>query len=487
MRRLVAWLAAPALAGCMVGPNYHAPTLQAPQAYGEQALAPQASADTADLARWWAQLGDPELTSLIERALARNLDLKTAVSRVQEAREQVVVARAALFPQLNASAIAAHRDANNGGAAAAASAAGGQAAGGAGASSNPLESLPRHFNLYDLGFSSSWEIDLFGGARRQTEAARAQAEGAAWDARDVQVELTAQVARAYLSLRQAQARQAQAQADIARIDDLLDLVSARAKAGVVTDLDVNQQRQALASRRAEVPQLDQQARSAIHALGVLLGEPPMALAAELTPPKPLPAAPQTLPVGLPSELLKRRPDLRAAERNLAAATAQIGVAVADRYPKLNLLDLAGVAANRLNALTNSRNLSNIALGQLSLPLFDAGRRRATVRAKEAEAEQADLAYRQAWLGALQEVEDALVAYAADGRREAALAEELRTARDTAALARARYRAGLTPFLDVLEAEAAVNQAGDQLVSARSAKAGDTVALFTALGGGWTPG
>ena len=486
MRRLAAWLAAPALAGCMVGPNYQAPTLPAPQAYGEQAAAPQASAETADLARWWAQLGDPELTSLIERALARNLDLKTAVSRVKEAHEQVVVARAALFPQLNASAIAAHRDANNGGASAAASSAPGQAAGGAG-TSNPLESLPRHFNLYDLGFSSSWEIDLFGGARRQTEAARAQAEGAEWEARDVQVELTAQVARAYLSLRQAQARKAQAQADIARIGDLLDLVSARAKAGVVTDLDVNQQRQALAARRAEVPQLDQQARSAIHALGVLLGEPPMALAAELSPAKPLPAAPQTLPVGLPSELLKRRPDLRAAERNLAAATAQIGVAVADRYPKLNLLDLAGVAANRLNALTNSRNLSNIALGQLSLPLFDAGRRRATVRAKEAEAEQADLAYRQAWLGALQEVEDALVAYAADGRREAALTEELRTARDTATLARARYQAGLTPFLDVLEAEAAVNQAGDQLVSARSAQAGDTVTLFTALGGGWTPG
>ncbi|HEX3887283.1 MAG TPA: efflux transporter outer membrane subunit [Phenylobacterium sp.] len=482
MRRAAAILALLSLSGCMVGPNYHAPKLATPPAYGEQALA-QASADRADLSAWWKQLGDPTLDSLIDRAFAENLDVKTAASRLREARLQITVARAALFPTASGSYIAARRDAQSGSSGAPPAAGATGAASGAAASAF---SLPKHLDVYSLGVDAQWEIDIFGGTRRGIESAEAQAQAAHWQARDAQVALSAEVAKAYMTLRLAQARRAEADADVARLTDLFSLLAARRKAGVVTELDVNQQRQALQARQAQIPQLDQQARGAIHALSVLLAQPPMALQVELATPKPMPASPVALPVGLPSELLARRPDVRVAERNLAAATAQIGVATAALYPKLDLLGLASFASRDFSSLLSRKNFSTIGAADGSWTLFDAGRGRANVAAKREAATQADLAYRKALLTALQEVEDALSARAADSQQEASLAQDLKTAQDTATLADARYKAGLTPFIDVLQAQGAVTQASDQLLSAQAAVVGDAVSLFTALGGGWTP-
>ncbi|HZZ67415.1 MAG TPA: efflux transporter outer membrane subunit [Phenylobacterium sp.] len=486
MRRAVAILALLSLGGCMVGPNYHAPKLATPPAFGEQALA-NASADRADLSAWWKQLGDPTLDSLIDRAFAENLDVKTAASRLREARLQITVARAALFPTASGSAIAARRDAQSGssGAPPAAAGATGAPTAASGAAASAF-SLPKHLEVYSLGVDAQWEIDIFGGTQRGIESAEAQAQAAHWQARDAQVALSAEVARAYMTLRLAQARRAEADADVARLTDLFSLLAARRKAGVVTELDVNQQRQALQARQAQIPQLDQQARGAIHALSVLLAQPPMALQAELATPRPMPASPVALPVGLPSELLARRPDVRVAERNLAAATAQIGVATAALYPKLDLLALASFASRDFSSLLSRKNFSTIGAADGSWTLFDAGRGRANVAAKREAATQADLAYRKALLTALQEVEDALSARAADSQQEASLAQDLKTAQDTATLADARYKAGLTPFIDVLQAQGAVTQASDQLLSAQAAVVGDAVSLFTALGGGWTP-
>jgi outer membrane protein TolC len=211
----------------------------------------------------------------------------------------------------------------------------------------------------------------------------------------------------------------------------------------------------------------------------------MTLQAELATPRPMPASPIALPVGLPSELLARRPDVRVAERNLAAATAQIGVATAALYPKLDLLALASFASRDFSSLLSRKNFSTIGAADGSWTLFDAGRGRANVAAKREAATQADLAYRKALLTALREVEDALSARAADSQQEARLAEDLKTAQDTATLADARYKAGLTPFIDVLQAQGAVTQASDQLLSAQAAVVGDAATLFTALGGGWT--
>jgi NodT family efflux transporter outer membrane factor (OMF) lipoprotein len=488
MRRWLPFLAFAGLAGCAVGPNYHAPNLPAPLAYGEQGIA-QATSDRADLSAWWKQLGDPMLDSLIDRAFAENLDVKTAASRLREARAQITVARSALFPTASASAIAARRDAqssfpNSSGGAPPPSATGGGGGAAGAATAASAFSLPKHLDIYSLGVDAQWEIDIFGGTRRGIESAEAQAEAAHWQARDAQVALSAEVAKAYMSLRLAQARRAEADADVARLNDLFDLIRARARAGLVTELDVNQQRQALQARQAQIPQLDQQARAAIHALSVLLAQPPMALEAELAAPKGLPASPVALPVGLPSELLARRPDVRAAERSLAAATADIGVATADLYPKLNLLALASFAGRDFSSLLSRKNFSTIGAADGSWTLFDAGRGRATVKAKREAAEQADLAYRKALLTALQEVEDALSARAADSQQLAALTADLKTAQDSAALADARYKSGLTPFIDVLQAQGAVTQASDQLLSAQAAVVGDAVSLFTALGGGW---
>jgi multidrug efflux system outer membrane protein len=490
MRRLVLVLAFAGLGGCMVGPNYRQPKLETPPAFGEVGRTPDASGEAADLSQWWRQLGDPVLDSLIDRALAQNLDVKTAASRLREARQQIVVARAALFPDASASGIAVRRDAQTalGGAPPAATAGTTGAAPGAPAAASTAGglSLPKHLDVYSLGVDATWEIDIFGGTRRGIESAEAQADAAHWQVRDAQVALSAEVAKAYMTLRLAQARRAQADADVARISDLMSLVAARSKSGVVTELDVNQQRQALQARRAEIPQLDQQARGAIHALSVLLAQPPTALDAELSPAKGLPPAPTSLPVGLPSELLQRRPDVRAAERSLASASAQIGVATADLYPKLDLLGLASFASRDLSSLLSSRNFSTIGVADGSWTLFDAGRGRANVKAKREEAAQAELAYRKAWLSALQDVEDALTAYAADHERQTRYAEDLKTSQDSATLADARYRAGLTPFIDVLQAQGSITQANDQLLQAQGAVIGDLVSLYTALGGGWSP-
>jgi NodT family efflux transporter outer membrane factor (OMF) lipoprotein len=474
MRRLLTLTLALTLGACTVGPNYRPPQLATPARFAEPA--PGAADQTADLSRWWTQLGDPELDSLIDRALAQNLDLKNAVSRVAEARQAVRIARAAELPSASAAPVALRRDVPF----PAPSAAGNTNSGSA---STAGLALPNHLHLYSLGGDVQWQVDLFGGARRGVEAARAEVEASLWQARDSQVSLSAEVARDYLMLRQAQARKAVAQADIQRLQDLLGLVHARRRFGLDTELDVNQQLTALYARQVSLPQDDKQIRSAAHALAVLLAENPTALDAELIP-KPLPAAPLVLPVGLPSDLLRRRPDIRAAERQLAAATAQIGVAVADQYPKLDLIGLASFTGTDLGDLLKASNLSGISVADGSWSIFSGGRLRAAVRQRREEARQAELGWRQTVLTALREVEDALSAYAADTRQTEALDLDLKTARDTAQLTDQRYRSGLSAFTDVLLAEAAIESAEDQWVTAQSARIENLTTLYAALGGGW---
>ncbi len=468
------------LGACTVGPNYRQPQLTPPARFAEPA--PGAADQTADLSRWWAQLGDPELDSLIDRALAQNLDLKRAVSRVAEARQAVRIARAAELPSVSADPIALRRDVPFPPSSSASTQGNGSSGSAANASTAGL-ALPNHLHLYSLGGDVQWQVDLFGGARRGVEAARAEAEASLWQARDSQVSLSAEVARDYLMLRQAQARKAVAEADIRRLRDLLGLVHARRQFGLDTELDVNQQLTALYARQVSLPQYDKQIRSAAHALAVLLAQTPTALDAELTP-KPLPAVPLVLPVGLPSDLLRRRPDIRAAERQLAAATAQIGVAVADQYPKLDLIGLASFAGTDLGDLLKASNFSTIGVADGSWSIFNGGRLRAAAAQRREQARQAELSWRQTVLTALREVEDALAGYAADTRQTAQLELNLKTARDTAQLTDQRYRSGLSAFTDVLLAEAAIESAEDQLVTAQSARMDDLTSLYAALGGGW---
>jgi multidrug efflux system outer membrane protein len=481
--RKVTLLAATMLTACSVGPNYVKPDVATPSAYQDlptaKAQAPLSFpvAGEADLSQWWMQFGDAELQSLIGRALHSNLDLLTAASRVRETREQEIVAGAAGLPQLNANGLGAHLHSNS----SLLSKLGGS---GGASSGTPPPSGPMDMKLYSVGFDATWEVDIFGGVRRGVEAAQANTEAAIWQMRDGEVTLTAEVAADYFTLRATQSRIATLRAEAQSQQAVLTLTADRARAGFVTQLDVNQQNSLVASTRAQIPGLQAQARMMEHAIAVLLAEEPEAMTDELDRGAALPNLPPQLPVGLPSDLLRRRPDIRAAERQLAAATAQVGVAVADLYPKFNLIAALSFSGSQLSNLLSSNNLGEVGLGSIMWPIFHGGEIHANIRSKKEEAQQAYYAYQKVVLGAVRDAEDALTRYTTEQQRLIQLEQAVVSGNSSAALARQQYRAGLVTYVNVLTAEANALSAQDQLEQSRQALATDLVSLYKALGGGW---
>jgi len=448
------------VSGCTVGPNYAAPKLVAPPAFVEASAAPALGPD---LAQWWTQFNDPLLNELIRRALVDNPDLQTSGLRVKQAREQEIITGAAELPTLNASSNALALRTNGG--------------------SNSI--IPSSLNTYSAGFDASWEPDLFGGTRRAIEGARADTQADLWAHRDGQVSLIAEVARDYLTLRALQARIAIDQTELTKQRGQFTLISARRKAGFVTSLDVNQQSQAVSNAIALIPQLEAEAKAQTHAIAVLLGLAPAALDATLVPtPAPIVVPPQ-LPTGLPSELLDRRPDLREAERKLASATAQIGVQTANLYPKINLMALGAFAGPSVGGLFSSNNLSGIGLGMFTLPIFNGGKTRAAIREADYGAKAADLAYQYTFLKALRDVEDALSQVRADETRRTALAQAVDASQHSLKIAQDQYATGFVTYINVLQAENAVQANQDMLIQADAKNLTDLVALYKALGGGWS--
>jgi NodT family efflux transporter outer membrane factor (OMF) lipoprotein len=477
-----------ALSACEVGPNYARPQLPTPPAYAEAAPTARTAitAEDADLSSWWSGLGDAELDSLVRRALKDNPDLEAAAAKVREARAQETSATAGLFPNVSGSGDAVKLDSQRNSKAQPSGSSGSSGSNG-GSSGGGLAGLPipSHLALYSAGFDATWEADIFGGVRRGIEAAKANAEAAEWARRDGQVSLAAETANAYLTLRAVQARITLGEAELKRQKDLFQLISARRQHGFVTELDVNQQNTQVAQAAAQIPQLQAQADAEIHALGVLIGQPPEALASELAAAAALPPPPMRLPTGLPSELLLRRPDLRQAERRLAAANAQIGVQTANLYPKLNLLGLASFASPQLQSLLSTQNFSTVGVGMLQVPLFDAGRREAAIKAAREEREQAFQAYRGAVLGAFREVEDALAKFRSEDERRTHLVEAAGSAERNLKIAQDQYGAGTVAFINVLQAENALLNSRDQLVQSDGQALSDLVSLYKALGGGWS--
>ncbi|HEY1707638.1 MAG TPA: efflux transporter outer membrane subunit [Rhizomicrobium sp.] len=483
MKRLVPLLLLP-LAACTVGPDYRKPDVATPGGYSELPAAnaaplsvPQAS--EGDLSQWWQQFGDAELQRLIATGMKENLDLQSAASRIREARQQEIVEGAAGLPSVNASGNAAHLHSNSNlleklGA----------SGGSSGGSSSAPPSGGSDIKLYSLGFDASWEIDVFGGVRRAVEAAQANTEAAEWELHDGEVSLSAEIANDYCSLRATQAREQILTGEIARLQTLLKITAARAHAGFVTQLDVNEARSQLASSQAQLPSLQADARAMEHAIAILLAKPPEALVAELDSTAPLPALPKMLPVGLPSELLRRRPDVREAERRLASATAEIGVATADLYPKFNLIGGVSLASNQVNTLFSGNSLGEFGLASIMWPIFNAGKTHANIKSKEEEAKQAYLAYQKTVLGALKDVEDALTRYAAGQRGVMALAQSESSAKASAYIAEQQYKTGFVTYLNVLAAQNTWLQAQDQLAQAQATDAQNLIALYKALGGGW---
>ena len=475
-----AGILAAALAGCVVGPDYEHPSVALPAAWsvaaGGEPEAPEAPArcgEPAALERWWATFEDPLLDRLVARAVEGNLDLRIASARIREARAARGIAAARGRPRVEAAA--------------------GYARTGRSEAIPPFDATagpsspfgPRQQDLFELGFDASWEIDVFGGVRRDREAALAQVEAAQEERRDVLVTLVAEVARSYVDLRAAQ-RQLELLDDTLRSQqDTLSLVQARAEAGLASDLDVARAEGLVASTAARRPRLARLAAEAMHRIGVLLGQPPGALVAELAAPAPLPPAPPSVPATLPSELLSRRPDLRRAERDLAAATARIGVARADLFPRFAILGSLGRRSDESAELGDGTSTQwGIAPG-VRWPLLQGGRIRANIRVETARQEQAHEEYAKAILIALEETLNALEAHHRERERYESLGSEVVAQRRALDLSLERYTAGLETFLSVLDAQRSLYAADEALVESRRELASSMIAIYKSLGGGWS--
>lgn len=475
-----------AMAGCTVGPNYSAPEMATPPAFAES----DGTRAMPDLQGWWLAYHDAELERLIAMGLAENPDLKSAAARIRQARAQVRVARSAYFPQVNASAGASYEKfSKNAGLSSLASLLGGgsgsgSSGGGSQGSTSGIALPGDGITVYSAGFDASWEIDLFGGTRRGMEGARARAEAAVWSARDAQLSLIAEIVDAYLQLRTLQAREQVAREEVDRQTRRLAILDHIAQSGLTPQGDAIRQRAQLAQAQAAIAPIVAEGKAQMHGLATLVGHTPDTLIAELTvAAAPLPAPP-VVPPGLPSDLLRRRPDVRMAERQLAAATADVGVAVASLYPRFTLTGAAQLISTALGNLFTGDSLQLSGQAQAMFPVLDWGKRKGQVAQRKAQADEAYYAYQKTVLGALRDVEDALIRIRSEQDRNHALQGGLADATRSAQVVESRYASGLVDYGAVLDARAQEISAHDAVIQSDGALRRDTLALAKALGGGW---
>jgi outer membrane protein, multidrug efflux system len=452
------------LVGCTVGPDYRRPEVTVPPTW-RQADQPGVSPGVAVVTAWWQTFQDPVLDRLIQQAVAANFDLKVATARVREARALRGITAADRVPSVNASGTAARvRDSEH--------------------------VLPRppgfefEHDFFLVGLDASWELDFWGRVRRSVEAADATVEATEDARRDVLVILLAEVARNLTEVRGAEQRLSIARQNIQTQQESVELTRVRFEAGLGTEVDVAQARTLLATTQAQVPSLETARDTAIHRLGVLVGVPPGTLVDDLRRPERIPTGPPSVPAGLPSDLLRRRADVRQAERALAAATARIGVATADLFPRFTLTGTLGLAAtDAADVFTGGSRFW--ALGpQVVWPLFAGGRIRANIRVEEARQEAALGRYEQAVLGALEDTETALVRYGQEQARREALARAVDAGQLAVRLSQELYTRGLQDFLTVLDSQRALYATEDQLAQSEQTVAANLIALYKALGGGW---
>lgn len=470
LNSLAGWLMIGLLpAGCTVGPDYHRPQTKAPAQWSEPLAGGEiASGDVAT--EWWTSFHDSELDSLIERAVRSNLDLRLARARVLEARAQFGLVTAERWPTVDgAGSYTRQRQSEH------------QPVLG----SLPLPAgVPFENDVYQAGFDASWEIDVFGGQRRAMQAAEARVSATEFGQRDVLITLLGDVARSYVELRGDQGRLAIAQENIAAQEKALAITRDRFAKGLASDLDAQQASTVLATTRAEVPTLESSAQAATHRLEVLLGQQPGTLVAELNRRSSASAQPPLVPVGLPAELLLRRPDIRRAERQLAAATADIGVAKADLFPKFFLTGAAGFESiSPGDWFTGSSKFWSVG-PTVQWRIFDAGRIRANIKVQNARQEAALAGYEKTVLTAFEEVENGLVLYAKEQTRRARLQDAAVSSQKSLATVNRLYATGLTDFLHVLDAERSLYQAQDALVQSDRAISANLISLYKSLGGGW---
>lgn len=471
--------------GCMVGPDYRRPSMHPPSRFIKASTAPSTTqpsimpAEVVDLQRWWESFHDPVLNHLITEGIGSNLDVQLAEARVLEARANLQGNVATLFPTVDSSASYSRSQISK-------NALGNLGGGGTGnrATSGTFGLPGSRTNLYQAGFDAGWEVDLFGGTRRAVEAAEYTFESQIDARRNAMITFLSEVARNYLIVRGLQQELAIVNSNVASQKEFLELTRSKFQGGIATDLDVNQQEAQVASTESSIPTIKAQIQQAIHRIGVLLGRNPEDLEAELAPTGSLPFGPPVVPPGLPSDLLRRRPDVLLAERRLAAATANVGVATADLFPKLNLTGSYAWESTQLKNWFNGPSQMWSFGPTLSWRLFDAGQIWANIRVQNARQEETLIQYRQTVLQALSDVEDALVAYQREQERRDALRRSVDSNMRSVALAKQLNQAGVVDFLNVLTAEQNLFVSQDQLSQSNQAVSTDLVAICKALGGGW---
>ncbi|MET0365895.1 MAG: efflux transporter outer membrane subunit [Sphingobium sp.] len=457
------------LSACSVGPDYHpksAAALGVPDSWSVTA-APSSE----DLTHWWRKFDDPVLGQLVEQAAAANLDVAQAVARLRQAREALVVSRADLFPTISGSGGYTRSEPLRGGGTTITQSNG-----------TVATTSAQGRNNFSLGLDASYQVDLFGGIRRSVESARAQYEGAGFDYATTLLSVESEVARNYVLARAYQAQLANARDSLAIQDDNLEIAGFRLQAGLVSSLDREQARASRAQTAANVPQIEQQYNAAVSRIGVLTGQAPGALKPMLAATRPIPTGPDMVAAGIPADVLRQRPDVRGAERSLAAATAQIGVAKAQLFPALSIGGSIGAnattASNIFDAITGNL-FANVAQA-----IFNGGRISAQVRSSRAATDAAFAAYKSSVLTAMEDIENAIVALRTAQERERQFAIAFDAANAGAILSRSQYRTGLTDFTTLNTQEAALVSARNGLVQAKSDKATALIALYVALGGGW---
>jgi NodT family efflux transporter outer membrane factor (OMF) lipoprotein len=449
---------------CTVGPDYKQPVVSTPDAWEARAVEGVEEKENA-VQTWWRALDDPLLTDLLKQAQAANLDLEIAAARIAEARASFRIAAGDRYPEiLGQGNVGAQQLSEN-------------SFGDIGIGGETVEN-------YALGAGLSWEIDVFGRVRRQVESANAAFEASVEDYRDVLVVLLAEVGRNYVDAIALQERIELAQANVVSQQESLQLTQDRFDAGLTSALDVAQAESNLANTEAQIPPLETQLTAALNRIAVLLGESPGSVHDSLLGRTDIPLPPDELLVGIPADVVRQRPDIRRAERDLASQTARIGVATADLYPRFSLTGFLGFDSSAIGDLLEGDSVT----WSVGLPfvgnIFDGGRRRGRIDVEKARTEQLLSAYRLTVLTALEEVEDALVAYAMERVRRERLTRAVEASQRSVELVRTQYMAGLTNFQNVLDSQRSLTDQQDRLAESEGQVIKNLIVLYRALGGGW---
>ena len=469
-------LAVLSLAACAAGPRYRVPKPDEPAAFAAQlqnSMQPAAPAADIDLGSWWKSLNDPELDSLVERAVKSNLDLQIALDRLQQARTYEAVVLGHALPEVDATGAAAKGTGSD--------LARGRAEQGLVSADNT--SGLQHINTI-VGFDAVWELDLFGKFRREFEAARADAQGARAARNDVLTAVVADVVRAYIDLRGLQLRAGILRQAGVLLEESLRIVKIRYERGITNELDVALATRELATLQSQIAPVEAQISAAQYSLAVLIGEYPEKMVSELSAPNLIPSMPAAAAPGVPLDLLKRRPDIQQAERQLAAATARIGVATANLFPQVGLVGSIGSEGQGLGtAPSMAKHIWSFGPAAI-WPILDFGALDAQVDIADLDARSKLAQYRKTILNAVQEVDTAMTAYQADQQRLQKLGDAVVAGQRAVDLANARYERGLTDFLNVVDAERQFYELQEQYAEGQVAQGDEFVKLYKSLGGGW---